>query len=284
MTGAYVEQMTTHGYVVVDRPSQIDNLSEDAMDYWKRFYALPAEIKSQFVYTGDTGAGYECREEKGNTKDIEETFHVTLKDSGNLLDTVSSLKGASASDQGVACAFIQNALSLIESLTDPILAFAYKLENGNSTSGLRDEVLAAKGSWFLRFLRYPPVGEANKIIAARHVDQSGMTVYVRQTTAGVQYYDLQKRDWFLLPNDLFKMNVTANMQLQYRSMGDFTGLDHRVVSNETSAEVGRDSIVCFIPFPLTPKYNKEKYGRLQDMPVAFNYRMQHSSFSRYFTK
>ncbi len=78
--------------------------------------------------------------------------------------------------------------------------------------------------------------------------------------------------------------IIPAMQLQLRSKGKLRALWHRVVATPETAKAGRYSAVCFVQLKNTSKYDKEKWGRLQEMEEGFNYNMSPQEFAKFFKK
>ena len=266
-------ELEKYGFATVDYPQGVTGIVQDAMNAWQKFCQLPLETKSHFIYTGDSGAGYEYKNETGETKDRKENFHFSLGEMSRLSQVTK--------ENGIDESFVSSADALLTGIEVSVLNFAQSLEEQFGIKGLREDVYASKGSWLLRYLHYFPGAKAGKVIAAHHCDKVSFTMYLQETTPGVEYYS-QKREWISMPILQGKTIVTPNMQIQYKTHGKLKALYHRVVANEKSAIEGRYSIVCFIYCLRTPQYYKEKYGRLQDMPLAFNYDMPFEEFSKLF--
>ncbi len=266
-------ELATNGFATIDYPEHLTLLVMDMMRSWKKFCDLPLETKSRFIYTGDSGTGYEFKNEEGVTKDRKENFHFTLQEMKRIADI--------SNDAGVNPVFASDAYALLEGIRDPLYSFARSLEIRFNLIELESEIRQSKPMWFLRLLHYPAGSEPGQVIAAHHPDKLGLTMYLGETTPGVQYYS-QDRKWEDMPVLAGKTIITPNMQMQYRSRGRLTALYHRVVANEICQTEGRYSIVCFIGFPQTPQYDKACHGRLQDQPLAFNYGQPYREFRKLF--
>jgi isopenicillin N synthase-like dioxygenase len=267
-------ELKTHGFATVDYPPHLTLKVAEMMDVWQKFCSLPLKTKSAFVYTGDYGTGYEYKDEIGETKDRKENFHFILKDVPRLEQV--------AKDNGVEDTFVSRSKELVDLMEVSVLDFSKKIEELFDVAGFLDEVRESKDFWLLRYLHYFPTGQPEKIIAAHHCDKFGITMYLSETTSGVEYYNNEGK-WISMPVLSGKTIITPDLQLQYKTLGELKALYHRVVANEKAAQEGRYSIVCFIPFRKTPFTNKERIGRMQDMPLAFNYGMSFEEFSKLFT-
>src|SRR5581483_8639236 len=272
-------ELRTYGFATVDYPKGVTEIVGEAMESWKKFCSLPLKAKSEFVYEQNYvestafGSGYEFKNEPGRTKDRKENFHVVLDDISRLGHIAENLK--------IETSFIAHSKSLLENLIDPVLDFTEKFEKEFNLSGLRDELYESRGTWILRYLHYFPTGKTDEIIAAHHCDKAGLTMYLSETTPGVEYYSNDKK-WMTMPVLSGKTIITPDMQIQYKTKGELKALYYRVVANDVSAKEGRYSIVCFADFRKSPRYHKEKQGRLQDKPLAFNYGMPFEEFSKLF--
>jgi hypothetical protein len=55
-----------------------------------------------------------------------------------------------------------------------------------------------------------------------------------------------------------------------------------VVPTETTAQVGRYSMVIFVDFKTSHIWDKVTYPRVQDFEPGFNYQLTHEEFSKFF--
>ena len=266
-------ELEKYGFATIDYSSNLTRLVADAMESWKKFCKLPLDIKSRFTYTNDYATGYEFKDEIGETKDQKENFHFILDDLPRLFKI--------AKQNNIDGSFVSRAETLLNGIEDSICGFAGLLEREFNIKGLRDEVYLSKGHWLLRYLHYFSGSTYGKVIAFHHCDKVGLTMYLGETTHGVEYYS-QNHKWLTMPVLSGQTIITPDLQIQYKTHGELKALYHRVVANEKAAKEGRYSIVCFIPFVKTSFTNKERIGRMQDMPLAFNYDMPFERFSKLF--
>ena len=266
-------ELLKHGFATIKYPPHITVLVREMMKSWQDFCALPLETKKQFLCTSELGTGYEFKDEIGATKDRKENFHLNIKD---LPLTKEICRKA-----GVDLRFADSAGRLLWSIQDTICRFARSVEDEFDLAGLTEELMASQDSWFLRLLHYPPGSPVGKVIAAHHVDKLGITMYLGETTPGVQYYN-RDGQWVDMPVLTGKTIITPNMQMQLKTRGEVKALYHRAVANEESKVNGRYSMVCFADLLQTPMYDKTKHGRIQDLPLGFNQRLSHEEFAQYF--
>ncbi len=269
-----IGSLVSHGFVKEYKVRRIREVMKNMMVSWKQFCALPLEVKKNFVYTGDSGSGYEYKEGGSPTSDRKENFHITIEDYSNLVLT--------ANEQGIGgIRLIENAYTVLDYIRPFASGFCRAVERNYQVDGLEEEMNSGWRGWTLRMLHYPPGSVVGEVIAAPHADKLGLTLYLSETTSGVQYYD--GLHWLNVPTDDDHVIITPNMQMQYRTGSQMRALYHKVVANKTTSEVGRYSIVCFCGLPNTPQYDKERCGRMQDHPVGFNYGMPHEEFAKLFT-
>jgi hypothetical protein len=92
-----------------------------------------------------------------------------------------------------------------------------------------------------------------------------------------------QRLWWDMPVSSGETTIIPAMQMQLRSKGKLTALCHRVVATPGTAIQGRFAAVCFVQLKNTPKYDKNRWGRLQEKKPGFNYDMSHDDFAKLFT-
>jgi isopenicillin N synthase-like dioxygenase len=109
-----------------------------------------------------------------------------------------------------------------------------------------------------------------------------MTLHLFESAPGFQALTLDSKQWIDVSFPPGETVVIPSTQMQLRSEGKLTALCHRVVATEETAHTGRFSAVCFVQFSKTPKYDKDKHGRLQEKDPGFNYGMPLEEFARLF--
>lgn len=263
------------GLVNVDYPVNLREAVNQAVASWKDFCNLSREDKCAFAFLEDShgdGAGYELKEEKGSKKDLKENFHVTLFQYERLAQIANQR----------TFPFLHDAKVLLDGMEPLILEFAARVEEEFGVEGLLEEVKLSKPYWILRYLHYFGNQEEGKEIAAPHADKGGFTLHLYESDEGLQYLSLEAKQWKPMPVNENQTVIIPAIQLQLRSEGDLKGLYHRVVATNETAVRGRFSMVCFITFENTPKYNKKAYGNVQTHETGFNYTIPHEQFSTLF--
>ncbi|HMH69892.1 MAG TPA: 2OG-Fe(II) oxygenase family protein, partial [Candidatus Saccharimonadales bacterium] len=134
------------------------------------------------------------------------------------------------------------------------------------------------------FLHYPSGQTPGGTIAEAHTDHSGFTFHLYETTDGCQRLTLDTRQWQSLPVAEGEAAAFTSMQTQLVSGGEIKALSHRVLANETSSQVGRFAIVCFVALKDIPAYDKRTHGRLQEFTPGFNYDLTPEEFTKLFVK
>ena len=173
---------------------------------------------------------------------------------------------------------------LLDRMEPLILQFAENIENEYGVQGLVDEVKISKPYWILRYLHYFGDQQAGAEIAAPHTDKGGFTLHLYESDEGLQYYCIKTYAWKPMPVYDTQTVIIPAVQLQLRSQGTLKALYHRVVATEKTAQAGRFSMVCFIPFQNTRLYNKKVFGSMQTHAIGFNYSLSHQEFANYFVK
>ncbi|MBI3459017.1 hypothetical protein HY061_02020 [Candidatus Azambacteria bacterium] len=267
------DEFRKYGFATIDYPSGIRERVKQVMESWQNFCNLPIEIKSCLSYSKKTDTGYEFKDKIGATKDLKENFHLTLHELPKILKL--------AKKYDIDQSFIREAGSLLKEIQILFYKFSRLIEKEFNLINIENELYESRNKWLIRCLHYFPGSLLGQIIASHHVDKLGLTMYLGETTPGIQYYSKNDK-WKNMPILSGKTIITPNLQMQYKTQGEIKGLYHRVIANKESSQNGRYAIVCFADFLQTPQYNKEKYGRTQDLPLAFNYGMDHKEFSKFF--
>lgn len=268
--------LKTDGVEMVDYPAETKRNVELAAAAWGKFLELPNDIKD--IFTADqlqSGVGYE---RKGNgereSKDIKENFDITAAGLAELAQKASGVIEAQE--------FISIAKELFESVEQMATAYGQHVESAYDIPGFASEAAASASSAFIRFLRYPPVS-VGTLIGEPHVDHSGFTFHLYESTDGCDRLSFDKESWLPMPVEEGKAAVFASMQTQLFSDGKLTGLCHKITANEVTSRIGRVAIVCFVPLINTPSYDRKTHGRLQEMTPGFNYSIAPTAFKSLFT-
>ncbi|MDB5176413.1 MAG: hypothetical protein JWN75_81 [Candidatus Saccharibacteria bacterium] len=239
---------------------------------WNDFCQLPLSTK-QMLATNDTqsGIGYESKDKEGASTDRKENFDFNLSGSQELQNKVTEINDNTVST------FVKTIQELQSGLLPIIQQF------GKDVDDELFETIAIKSAdnAFFRFLHYPAGAGVGELIAEPHVDHSGFTFHLFETTEGCEMLD-QNNEWRPLPVNHDQLAAFGGMQTQLVTEGKIKGLSHRVRANETSSTEGRFAIVCFVALKGIKKYNKKSYGRLQEMEPGFNYHMQRDEFEKLF--
>ena len=257
------------GFWTMNYSENLAKLVEVMMRTWKNFCSLPLEIKSLFVY--ENGVGYE-QKDGINTGDKKENLHLTIKGLERILEIARKEKV----DPNL---FNQTKL-LLDEIINPLTEFARGIEQFDLPN-FSDKLRKGYDEWTLRFLFYPPGAQPGEIIAHHHVDKLDLTVYLKETTPGVQYYD-KDNQWKNVPILPGQMIITPGLRGQYLSHCKIEGLYHQVKANQKSEKDGRYAIVCFLDSLDGGKYNKHKFGRTQDLPLGFNRKMSYQELEKFF--
>ncbi|MES2216268.1 MAG: 2OG-Fe(II) oxygenase family protein [Patescibacteria group bacterium] len=271
-----LSSLKNQGFVNLPYPNDLRNAVNSTVTSWKNFCSLPIKAKTDLPYSNNTaGVGYELKEGKGPKGDRKENFDITTAGTEWLT------KHAKQIGNGPALEFITQATELIETMKPYIFEFAEKVEKNFALKGFADEVRKSENAFFVRFIHYFGDRKLEDETASAHTDQSGFTLHLFESDPGLQCLSYDKK-WIDMPVSEGETVIIPAMQLQYRSNGELKALCHRVIANTKTAENGRYSAVCFIQLSDTPKYDKEKHGRLQEKVAGFNYDMPFTEFSKLF--
>lgn len=271
-------ELKTMGYVTLTYPAELRVAVDKTVDMWKQFCALPIEVKKGFLYSNNAdGVGYELKEGIGIKADRKENFDVALSSAEWLM------KNSEIIQNPIALEFVQNAVALVGVMKPTILEFARQAEAEFGLEGFAKEIEESEGGFFTRFIHYFGGRNSEEEIATAHNDQSGFTLHLYESAEGLQCltYD---GEWVNMPVSRGETVIIPAMQMQLRSKGELRALCHRVIATPHTAEKGRYSAVCFVQFKNTPRYDKDKCGRLQERELGFNYTMPLEEFAELFKK
>jgi isopenicillin N synthase-like dioxygenase len=264
------------GLISLSYPSGLRAGVLATIESWKKFCDLPLKVKKGLPYSnGGAGVGYEFKEGIGNKADHKENFDITLAGQKWLRANAEALHNPIVLD------FIQNATSLITYMKPTILSFADQTEKAYKIKNFTDEVEQSEDAFFIRFIHYFGDRNVGDETASAHVDQSGFTLHLFESAPGLQCLPY-KKDWIDMPVSEGETVIIPAMQMQLRSKGKLRALCHRVIATRETSRDGRFSAVCFIQLKDTPKYNKDRHGRLQEKTPGFNYKMSDKEFSKLF--
>lgn len=258
-------------------PETLRRPVEIAVKSWKRFCELPLKTKKGLPYSnGGTGVGYEFKDGVGKNADRKENFDVTIAGQDWIEANVEGIESAAALD------FVRNSTNLVGVLKPLVLDFAEHVEKEYGLKDFKQEVADSESSFFVRFIHYFGSKEIGEEIANAHTDQSGFTFHLYESTPGLQYLGPKDLTWMNASIESGTTDIIPSMQLQLRSNGKLKALCHRVISMPESVLLGRYAAVCFIQLKNTPKYDKDKWGRLQEREPGFNYEMPIGEFGKLF--
>ncbi len=273
-----ISSLKENGFVSIQYPKELRLHINKAINSWKKFCDLPEEVKKGLPYSNTgAGVGYEHKDGSGPNGDRKENFDITTAGVGWLEEYASKIKNK------VALKFLNDSTSLIEVIKPTIIKFAKNVEETFGIEGFTKEVTKSEPSFFVRFIHYFGDRKIEDETASAHCDQSGFTLHLFESDPGLQCLTYDKK-WIDMPVSDGETVIIPAMQLQLRSKGELRALCHRVIATPETALNGRYSAVCFIQLTGTPKYNKEKHGRLQEKKAGFNYEIPPSEFSKLFTQ
>ena len=272
----YIEDLKTKGFVSFAYPRDLRKAVEKTVESWKKFCALGAQEKTSLPYSNRAdGVGYELKDGTGPHGDHKENFDVALAGKKWLEENASKIQSPGALE------FVQTATALVESMKPLIFDFARQTEAAFGLQGFVREVEESEENFFVRFIHYFSGQKEGKETASAHADQSGFTLHLFESADGLQCLSYDGT-WIDMPVSAGETVIIPAMQLQLRSKGELRALAHRVVATKETADEGRFSAVSFVQLKNTPKYDKEKHGRLQEKKPGFNYDMSYTEFQKLF--
>jgi isopenicillin N synthase-like dioxygenase len=249
----------------VEYPLEIRESVDSAAALWEQFCKLPDEVKQAFgAQDAQWTVGYEAKDGSGTKGDRKENFDFSVSGLEHLREV------AAGTGNPTAVAFIDTLASLSEKMVPMIESFGGQVEREYDVPGFADIAQRSASTAFFRFLHYPASGIVGEEIAAAHVDHSGFTFHLSESTDGC-YRLTAEGEWVPIPVDEGQAVVFASMQTQLVSKGELKAMWHEVRSNEESAQIGRYAIVCFVALDGQPSYDRKTYGRLQEWEAGSTY-------------
>lgn len=273
-----IRNLQTKGQVTVSYPAAIRRVVERAVVSWKNFCFLPVKAKQAFPYSNSgAGVGYELKLGTGPKADRKENFDVALIGKQWLGHQLEHNQSSIISE------FVKDAVMLVESVRPLILDFARQVEESFHLEGFAEEIKESEEAFFIRFIHYFGDREVGEEIAVAHTDQSGFTLHLFESAPGLQCLTFGG-DWVEMAVSTGETVIIPAMQLQLRSGGELKALCHRVVATPETAPIGRYAAVCFVQLKKNPKYDKERWGRLQEKIPGFNYSLSMEELQNLFKK
>ncbi len=278
MKSASINELQSQGFVTIVYPQEVRAAVLATITSWKKFCALAPELKTGLPYSNSAdGVGYELKDGSGVKGDRKENFDITTAGKQWLEENIKHF------DNEDAHAFVRDAIHLVALLKPLIVKFAKQVEEAYSLKDFTWEVEESVDAFFIRFIHYFGDRKVGEEIATAHSDQSGFTLHLFESDEGLECLTLEMQ-WIPMPVGEGETVIIPSMQLQLRSDGKLKALCHRVVATSETAVTGRYSAVCFVQLKNTLKYNKAKWGRLQERPPGFNYEMPSEIFAELFKK
>ncbi|MEI6057593.1 MAG: 2OG-Fe(II) oxygenase family protein [bacterium] len=273
-----IVDLKTKGFVRLNYPQSLRRAVVRAVDSWRRFYLLPEELKKGLPYSNNAdGVGYELKNGIGNKADRKENFDVALGGAEWLYQHSEGIYSAPILE------FIENATALVALVKPLILDFARQVEITYGLKGFADEVNQSDNAYFIRFNHFFGERKVGEEMATAHNDQSGFTLHLFESAPGLQCFTYDKQ-WVDMPVSEGETVIIPSMQMQLQSKGELVALGHRVVATSETADDGRSSVVCFVQLKNTAKYDKDRWGRLQEMEPGWNYGLSQAKFQKFFKK
>jgi isopenicillin N synthase-like dioxygenase len=272
-----ITSLLTNGYLLLNYPVALYDAVYKASRSWDAFCELPEEIKRAIGYSnGAAGVGCEIKKGEGAAADFKINFDIALIGESWLRERIVAINNP------IVTEFVNDALALVAAVTPTIAHFAEESERAFGLKGFGHEVKDNPDTFFIRFIQYvanPKIGDE---ICVPHVDQSGFTLHLRESEPGFQILSAAGK-WIDIPITCGQTVIIPSMQMQLRSEGMLKATCHRVIAKSHVGEKPyRTSAVLFGQLAHTPKYDKARYGRLQEMAPGFNYDMPFSDFEKMF--
>lgn len=272
----------------VQYPSNLRAAVQATAEQWTQFCELSDEAQDVFTAASYfNGVGFERKAGTGTensrfSNDRKLNFDITQQGSANLYEKANTIPNPR--EREIAHAYLDAATNLTRQASSAIEAFGATIEQEYSVSGFRVLATQSAPNAFFRCLYYPPTTSDGEIIGEPHVDNSGFTLHLYESTSGCEALSRDKETWYPMPVAEGSALAFPSMQTQLFSHGEIDGLCHRIVSNKTTMNVGRYAIVCFVPLSGVAQYDRARHGRLQEKTPGFNYWMEDEEFAELFVQ
>lgn len=264
-----IEDLFDQHYSIIDIDPKHYRLVENFQEAWKEYTQLPFEIKNTLAYKN--GVGFEHKVD-GQSYDDKENFHLRK-------DFVKSVIHQSEHE------VIHNFLTKGELLHDYLHQFLELIYKELCNVLLYEyDFMQHDLRLILRSLHYFSHQEISTDVAKQHLDKGMFTAATYNSAPGLQILDVNKRVWKdinLEENQIFLM---TGMQGQYFSRNFVKALCHRVINCEKTELEGRFSQVSFFDSYNFSRYNKKKFGSMQNHEEGFNYDLSLDQVKKYFVK
>lgn len=271
-----IKNLQNQGFLTVTYPSDLRKIVNQTILSWEKFTQLPVSFKQGLPYSNNAdGVGYELKSGSGLKGDRKENFDITTAGSSWIK------KVAEAINNETALEFLHNSTNLVGVIKPLIVEFAQQAEKAFGLVGFAQEVEEGEDAFFIRFIHYFGDRTPGDEIASAHTDQSGFTLHLFESAPGLQCLTFDGK-WIDMPVSEGETVIIPSMQMQLRSSGTLKALCHRVVATADTAVYGRFSAVCFVQLKKTQKYDKDRWGRLQEKEPGFNYSLSPEQFSELF--
>lgn len=269
----------------IEYPTTLRAAVENTADNWELFCSLPDD--AQNVFTANTmfnGIGFERKIGTGTrdsrySHDKKLNFDITSAGTDELEDHLNGIRDRRA--RRIAQDFVHAAKTLTHHASTAIEEFGDIIETSHAVHGFRELAARSAPNAFFRALYYPPT-ETGDIIGDPHVDNSGFTLHLFESTSGCEALSTDSKTWYPMPVADGNALAFPSMQTQLYSQGEVDGLCHRITANETTRRIGRSAIVCFVPLLGVAPYDRHRHGRLQEKMPGFNYGMNPVEFADFF--
>ncbi len=274
------------GMLTIDYPKALQEAVYSTAEEWQKFCLLDEGVQDIFTASSMfNGVGFERKVGTGElnsrlSHDKKLNFDITQQSVDALEAKV--LQVDSRVDRKIADSFIQSASALTHLASTAIENYGEKIEATYTIDGFHELAAKSAPNAFFRTIYYPPTKDVGEIIGEPHVDNSGFTLHLFESTDGCEALASDRQSWYPMPVSQESALAFPSMQTQLQTGGEIDGLCHRIIANETTQKIGRYAIVCFVPLNGVSTYDRKRHGRLQEKSPGFNYRMPAEEFGDLF--
>eukprot|EP01063_Lacrimia_lanifica_P039524 TRINITY_DN8699_c0_g2_i1.p1 TRINITY_DN8699_c0_g2~~TRINITY_DN8699_c0_g2_i1.p1 ORF type:complete len:387 (+),score=127.09 TRINITY_DN8699_c0_g2_i1:73-1161(+) len=232
----FVEACKEWGFIQVKQHGVPDDYFNKMLDYSKRFFALPDDVKDSIRRTPDNTKGFFDDEYTKRMVDWKECFDYGMCkgvfDGGKEADGwnvwLDEDKPEAASVKGMHDFFKDYMLTL--------RGLGFKLLSAMAVGlGLPHDALHkyyAEDSTFCRLNHYRPCPNPKKFAIAHHTDAGGITILHQQNVNALQVLNFEDLIWYPIPPVDGALVINIGDVMQVWANDHYLASVHRVASNQ----------------------------------------------------
>jgi len=208
---------------------------EKMLDYSKRFFALPLEVKKSIKRTPDNTLGYFDDEYTKRMVDWKECFDYAM--CKGQFDNAKEAHGWNVwlDETKPECESIEGMHDLFKDYMFRMRRLGYKLISAMSLGlGIPHDTLHKwydEDSTFTRLNHYPPCDNPKKFAIAHHTDAGAITILHQQNVNALQVLNFEDLKWYPIPPVEGALVINIGDVMQVWSNDTYLASVHRVKAN-----------------------------------------------------